>query len=236
MAALWAEELLKLQAIDGRIDNVRTRLSLLPKERDRILAAKKAADAEAAAADRRLAEFRAALRRMEAEVKALEDKRDRVRQQSVTVKKNEEYQTLLKESAMLDAAVGELEAKTLAEMDRLPAEESAAAETRRAAARTIRELKQEYLEFAEAEKAFLADLAALRRERQSVAETIDPRRLRPYEELRKAGDGDPLVPVDANGGCGHCCIGLTPQTRSDARAGTFVRCDNCGHLVYCADI
>jgi len=236
MAALWAEELLKLQAVDGRIDNVRTRLSLLPKERDRILAAKKAADAEAAAADRRLAEFRAALRRMEAEVKALEDKRDRVRQQSVTVKKNEEYQTLLKESAMLNAAVGELEAKTLAEMDRLPAEESAAAETRRAAARTIRELKQEYLEFAEAEKAFLADLAALRRERQSVAETIDPRRLRPYEELRKAGDGDPLVPVDANGGCGHCCIGLTPQTRSDARAGKFVRCDNCGHLVYCADI
>lgn len=236
MAALWAEELLKLQAIDGRIDNVRTRLSLLPKERDRILAAKKAADAEAAAADRRLAEFRAALRRMEAEVKALEDKRDRVRQQSVTVKKNEEYQTLLKESAMLDAAVGELEAKTLAEMDRLPAEESAAAETRRAAARTIRELKQEYLEFAEAEKSFLADLAALRRERQSVAETIDPGRLQPYEELRKAGDGDPLVPVDANGGCGHCCIGLTPQTRSDARAGKFVRCDNCGHLVYCADI
>ena len=236
MAALWAEELLKLQALDGKIGGVRTRLALLPKERDRIVGAKRSADAEVAAADRRLAEFRAALRRMEAEIRTLEEKRDRIRQQSALVKKNDEYQTMLRESAMLDDAIGELEAKTLAEMDRLPAMEAAAAETRQTAAQTIRELKQEYLEFAEAEKAFLADLAALRRERQSVAETIDPRRLRPYEELRKAGDGDPLVPVDANGGCGHCCIGLTPQTRSDARAGKFVRCDNCGHLVYCADI
>ena len=59
MAALWAEELLKLQALDDKIKGVRTRLALLPKERDRIVGAKKAADAEVAAADRRVAEFRA---------------------------------------------------------------------------------------------------------------------------------------------------------------------------------
>ena len=236
MAALWAEELLKLQALDGKIGNVRTRLSLLPKERDRIVGAKKNADAEVAAADRRLAEFRASLRRMEAEIKTLEEKRDRIRQQSALVKKNDEYQTMLKESAMLDAAIGELEAKTLAEMDRLPAMEAAASAARQAAAKTIRELKQEYLEFAEAEKSFRTDLDALLRERQAAAESIDEKMLRPYEELRKSGDGQPLVPIDGDGGCGHCCLKLTPQTLADARAGKFAQCDHCGYMVYFADI
>ena len=236
MAALWAEELLKLQALDEKIGNVRTRLALLPKERDRIVGAKRSADAEVAAADRRLAEFRAALRRMESEIRTLEEKRDRIRQQSALVKRNEEYQTMLKESAMLDDAIGELEAKTLAEMDRLPAMEAAAAETRQAAARTNRELKQEYLEFAEAEKSFRADLAALQRERKTMAETIDGKMLQPYEELRKSGDGQPLVPIDEDGGCGHCCLKLTPQTLANARAGKFVQCDNCSHLVYFADV
>lgn len=236
MAALWAEELLKLQAVDEKIDRVRTRLELLPKERDRIVAAKKTADAGAAAADRKLAEFRAALRRMETEIRTLEEKRDRIRQQSVLVKKNDEYQTMLKESAMLDAAIGELEAKTLAEMDRLPGMETAAAEARQAAAKTIRELKQEYLEFAEAEKSFRADLAALQRERQSVTELIDDKILRPYEELHKSGDGHPLVSIDGDGGCGHCCLGLTPQTLANARAGKFAQCDHCGYLVYFADV
>ena len=236
MKALWAEELLKLQAVDAKIRSVLTRLSLLPKERDRIVGAKRAADAEVAAAEKRLAEFRAGLRRMEAEVKTLEEKRDRVRQQSALVKKNDEYQTMLRESAMLDHAVGELEAKTLAEMDRLPEQENAVVEVKQKCARTIRELKREYLEFGAAEKSFQADLAALRRERAATAEMIDAKILQPYEELHKSGDGQVVVPIGEDGSCGHCCLKLTPQTLAFARAGKFTQCDNCSHLVYMEDI
>ena len=173
---------------------------------------------------------------MEAEIRTLEEKRDRIRQQSALVKRNDEYQTMLKESAMLDQAVGELEAKTLAEMDRLPSMEAAAAETRKKCAQTVRELKQEYVEFGAAEKSFREDLAALLRERETMTGMIDEKILRPYEELHKSGDGKPVVPIGEDGSCGHCCLKLTPQTLAFARAGKFAQCDNCSHLVYFGDL
>ena len=236
MQALWATALLKLQDIDGRIQKVRTRLSLMPAERNRIIAAKNTAEAKVSAAEKALAAQRDGIRRTEAEIKALEEKRDRVRQQSTLVKKNAEYQAMLAESAMLEQEIGKLEGFVLTEMDKTPALTAAVVEAKKVCAEEIRALKQEYIEFGNAEKAFRQDLENLKAERLAAVENLEPKILDPYEELHKGGDGVPLVPIEEDGVCGNCSLKLTPQTLSSARAGKFTLCDNCNHLVYFKDL
>lgn len=236
MRALWATALLKLQNLDKQMQNIRTRLSLMPAERNRIIAAKNAAEAKVAAAEKVVAAHLAMIRRTESEIHALEDKRNRIRQQSALVKKNSEYQTMLAESAMLDQEIGKLESQVLAEMEKTPALEAAVQEAKKVCAGEIRALKQEYMEFGEAEKSFRQDLEKLKSERLAAAEMLESKILEPYEELLKGNDGDPLVPIQEDGVCGNCSLQLTPQTLSSARAGRFVLCDNCSHLVYDEDL
>ena len=236
MRALWATALLKLQNLDKQMQNIRTRLSLMPAERNRIIAAKNAAEAKVAAAEKVVTAHLAMIRRTESEIHALEDKRNRIRQQSALVKKNSEYQTMLAESAMLDQEIGKLESHVLAEMEKTPALEAAVQEAKKVCAGEIRALKQEYMEFGEAEKSFRQDLEKLRVDRLAAAEMLESKILEPYEELLKGNDGDPLVPIQGDGVCGNCSLQLTPQTLSSARAGRFVLCDNCSHLVYDEDL
>lgn len=236
MQALWATALLKLQNIDDRIKNVRTRLSLLPAERNRIIAAKNAAESKVTAAEKALAAHRDKIRRTEAEIQALEDKRNRVRQQSALVKKNAEYQTMMAESAMLEQEIGKLESSVLTAMEGTPALESAIVEAKKMCAAEIRKLKQEYMEFGEAEKSFRQDLESLKAERLEAANAMEQKILQPYEELHKGGDGVPLVEIGEGGVCGNCSLQLTPQTLADAKAGRFVQCENCSHLVYYKDL
>ena len=103
-------------------------------------------------------------------------------------------------------------------------------------AQEIRVLKQEYIEFGEAEKSFRQDMEKLKAERLAATEIMERKILDPYEELRKDGDGDPLVPIQEDGVCGNCSLKLTPQTLASAKAGRFVQCDNCSHLVYFEDL
>ena len=236
MQALWATSLLKLQKLDEKMQNIRTRLSLMPVERNRIIAAKNAAEAKVSAAEKALAVHKDHIRRTEAEIKALEEKRNRIRQQSALVKKNTEYQTMLAESAMLDQEIGKLESVVLAEMERTSSLEAAVAEAQKVCAQEIRGLKQEYMEFGEAEKSFRQDMEKLKAERLAATEIMERKILDPYEELRKDGDGDPLVPIQEDGVCGNCSLKLTPQTLASAKAGRFVQCDNCSHLVYFEDL
>ncbi len=236
MQALWATALLKLQNIDRKMQNIRTRLSLMPAERNRIIAAKNAADAKVSAAEKALAAHKDAIRRNEAEIKALEEKRNRIRQQSALVKKNTEYQTMLAESAMLEQEIGKLESLVLAEMEKTAAKEAAVIEAKKIWAQEVRALKQEYMEFGEAEKAFQQDIETLKAERLAAVEMVDRKILEPYEELHKGNDGDPLVPIQEDGVCGNCSLKLTPQTLASAKAGKFVLCENCSHLVYFEDL
>lgn len=236
MQALWATALLKLQKLDKKMQNIRTRLSLMPAERNRIITAKNAAEAKVSAAEKALAAHKDHIRRTEAEIKALEEKRNRIRQQSALVKKNTEYQTMLAESAMLDQEIGKLESVVLAEMERTSLLETAVMEAKKVCAQEIRVLKQEYIEFGEAEKSFRQDMEKLKAERLAATEIMERKILDPYEELRKDGDGDPLVPIQEDGVCGNCSLKLTPQTLASAKAGRFVQCDNCSHLVYFEDL
>ena len=236
MQSLWATALLKLQDIDDRIRNVRTRLSLMPAERNRIIAAKNAAEAKVAAAEKALATHRDQLRKTEAEIKAMEEKRNRIRQQSALVKKNAEYQTMMAESAMLDQEIGKLESLVLTEMEKTPDKEAVVAEAKKVCAGELRALKQEYIEFGNAEKSFRQDLENLKAERLAATENLERKILDPYEELLKSNDGKPLVPILEDGVCGNCSLQLTPQTLSSAKAGKFIFCDNCSHLIYFEDL
>ncbi len=237
MRALWAASLLKLQEMDNNIERIRTRLGLLPAERKRIIAAKNAADQQLVDAEKKLAVHRDAIRKMESEAQTLEDKRNRVKQQSALVKKNDEYQTMMQESAMLEHAIGELESRILTEMERTPVLEKQLADTRVAVQNKIRALKKEWLEFGETEKSFQKDLADARTERNAAAESIDVKIREPYEELHRGKDGtSPVVAIAPDGSCGCCCLKLTPQTLATARAGKLVHCENCRHLVYFEDL
>lgn len=232
MAANWVNKILALQELDMEIRSLKLRLTMIPKEKARIVAEVKRIEAEVAAARQARQQFEAELKRSESEVAGLNDKIDKLKQQSSLIKKNTEYHAMLDSVAMLNNAVSVEETRQLELMDKITAAGGAVRTAEQAATVAINGLKVEYNEFNDLNrevKARLATLEAQRNAQSTLGITEDL--LSHYEVILGKNSGMPVVPV-AEDKCGNCHLRLTPQTLTDMRGGKVTFCENCFYIVY----
>ena len=91
--------LLTLQEADMRRKGMESRLALLPKEMDAIIARRDKLSAENAAALEAVKKEELAIKKCESEIEQLSEKSRKLQQQSALVKKNNEYQAMMAEIA-----------------------------------------------------------------------------------------------------------------------------------------
>src|ERR671930_532208 len=225
------EKLIALQGADRQIERLNQEVALLPR-RVAVIEGKLAdTRAQVEKAKATIAAIQKDRKRLETEIQDHQQKISKYRDQSLSVKTNEQYRALLQEIGFAEQAIRACEDKILEGMLGVEAQEKI---LRTAEA----ELKQQT---ADVEKEKAAARARTEQDQKEVADwTARRNRLRseispevvPYYDrvVKLRGSG---VAAVRDGKCLACNVMLRPQTDNEVRPNDrVITCDSCGRILY----
>ncbi len=223
---------IRLQGLDNRIQELQREIATLPKH---IAAIEKTlsthlrkleADQAALAANQR------ERRSLDQDIQSQEQKINRLKDQMMEAKTNEQYRAFQKEIEYCQNEIRRLEDRVLALMEEaekleqnVKVAEAALAEERR----RVEQEKQQARARTADDEALLKKLSA---ERQEVVRELPARIYTAYEKIR-AKRGGVAVAEAVDGCCTACHLTLRPQFYQDLRNGDQVMfCESCGRILY----
>lgn len=225
--------LYRLQLVDSRMDEIRTRLEkirqTLENDEDLLLAKKQVAEKEAT-----LTLASHALKQAEADVdkQKLKIEQTEANLYSGNVKNPKELQDLQMEVAALKRHLGTLEDRLLEAMIEEETEDQAS-ET------MVNRLEQVKTRLANQNQALTSeqndlnkDLERLDAERQATLSSLDASLLAIYNDLRQQKRGVAIAAV-SDGACAACGTTLSPAQMQSARSTSqLYNCPTCGRILY----
>jgi hypothetical protein len=225
------EKLIELEKADREIGRLNDEVAALPR---RVAAIEeKLADDKAAVEHAKTAikSNEAARRKLESEIQAAQQKIIKYREQSSSVKTNEEYRALMHEVEFAEKQISGCEDKILEHMIALESEEkalkSAEAQMKAETAEVEKEKEQARIRTAEDEKL----LGALGEKRNQLRSGVGDSALAHYDRVMRQRKS---AIAEARGQkCMSCFVMLRPQIWEDIRTNEqIITCSSCGRIVY----
>jgi uncharacterized protein len=225
------EKLLELQQADAEILRLNREIAALPKRVADIETKLAGVTAQVEKAKSAMKDIDARRRKHESDIQTLQQKISKYRDQTLSVKTNQEYRALLDEIGFAEAEIRKIEDKILEGMveaeDRQKEIKSAEAELNARKAEVEKEKSEARIKTDEDQK----QLAVLAPKRDGLRAAVDADLLRHYDRLLKLR-GFALAEVKDQK-CGACQVILRPQVCQDVQSDSQVlTCDSCQRILY----
>ena len=230
----WVSNILTVQQYDMKLRDLEIKYRTIPGERAKLREEYEAAKAQLAAAREKVNLTDQEAKKNEAEIAALNEKIRKTLTQSATVKKNDEYQTMMASIEAIKIQISELDTRAIELIDEQEKVRKELADEEKAFSATERQIREELEEFKQLIEYIKAEAARLKKEKKGFLPRVELNVLNIYQTILSGDKGKPVVPI-TNGCCGHCSLRVTPQHINEAKKGLLVQCDNCCHLLYDPD-
>ena len=225
-------QLVELQAVDTKLQDLNELLGDLPKKVDKLRLEEESLINAVDKGNNRLKEIELALNKAEHHMAEIKQKIDKLKDQLSLVTSNKQYDALTQEIEYLKQAMNDAELEDLEleeEKETLQNDLQEKEENLESLSDDLR-IRRGRLENLIAESA--DKKSELEKEREEKSIHIDPSVLGRYVRIRDARDGLAVVTIDRNS-CSGCGFVVPPQTVSVIRKKTLLyNCDVCSRFLY----